>query len=150
MSSEDKSTVEKFFTEVPNTSPPPVKHSEEYIASYDDAMEFIEQRIKRTDPDLYRDYKSGKLLKTKFKHGSDVLRVVVNCYIDHARDKLTKNISNPEELQKEMIKLKNYHRILEDIVNLTKDLNFNVDVNSVLCIIYGIVHAHLKEHIKHD
>lgn len=142
--------IERFFKEVPNQAPPPVRDEEVVELSFDDAMNVVEDKIKHTDLELYTSLKEGRLTGGNVETGEDVLSLIIMCYITCIRSNINKTIKNPEEQQKAYITLNRYKKILMDIVKLTSDLNFNVDVNSVLCTIHGAIQQHLRNCVKHD
>lgn len=147
MSSND---IEKFFKEVPNQAPPPVKDTEAASLSCDAAMSVIEDRIKCASPELYKAFREGRLQNSSVQTGTDVVNLVITVYISCIRDNITNTIENAEEQQKAYIALNKYKGLLVDMLYLSKDLNFNVDVSSVLCTIHGAIERHLKDCIEHD
>jgi len=147
MSSND---IEKFFKEVPNQAPPPVRDRDVVNLSYDDAMSAVEDKIEHASPELYKAFREGRLLNSNIETGTDVVNLVITSYISCIRYNITKTIENAEDQQKAYIALNKYKGLLVDMLYLSKDLNFNVDVSSVLCTIHGTIQQHLKDCIEHD
>lgn len=147
MNSED---AQKFFKEVPNKAGAPVPTVTHKPASYEEAVNAIESIIKNKDHDLYKRYVSGKIYNNKVNTGTDVLHLIVKCYIDVVRADIASNVTNSEEAQKCNIAAANYKVALDSIIEMSKDLNFNVDVNSVIATIQGSLTYKLKEHINDD
>ena len=141
--------VEKFFNEVPNQAAGPVPEKEKLPATFDEAVKVIEGVLKK-DPELYRQYKSGNIYNNKLENGTDLLSLIVSCYVNALRNNIDTDKLSPEEVQELNVKLTSFQTIFEDVLELLKYSNFNLDVNSASAIIYGIIEHQLQEYINHD
>ena len=141
--------VEKFFNEVPNQAAGPVPEKEKLPATFDEAVKVIDGVLKK-DPELYRQYKSGNIYNNKLENGTDLLCLIVSCYVNALRNNIDTDKLSPEEVQELNVKLTSFQTIFEDVLELLKYSNFNLDVNSASAIIYGIIEHQLQEHINHD
>ena len=141
--------VEKFFNEVPNQAAGPVPEKEKLPATFDEAVKVIEDILKK-EPELYRQYKSGNIYNNKLENGTDLLSLIVSCYVNALRNNIDTDKLSPEEAQELNVKLTSFQTIFEDVLDLLKYSNFNLDVNSASAIIYGIIEHQLQEHINHD
>ena len=141
--------VEKFFNEVPNQAAGPVPEKEKLPVTFDEAVKVIEGVLKK-DPELYRQYKSGNIYNNKLENGTDLLCLIVSCYVNALRNNIDTDKLSPEEVQELNVKLTSFQTIFEDVLELLKYSNFNLDVNSASAIIYGIIEHQLQEHINHD
>lgn len=141
--------VEKFFNEVPNQAAGPVPEKEKLPVTFDEAVKVIEGVLKK-DPELYRQYKSGNIYNNKLENGTDLLCLIVSCYVNALRNNIDTDKLSPEEVQELNVKLTSFQTIFEDVLELLKYSNFNLDVNSASAIIYGIIEHQLQEYINHD
>ena len=141
--------IEKFFKEVPNQAAKPIPEKEKAPVTYEEATAVIKNILSR-DPDLYNYYKSGNIFNNKLDNGTDVLSVIISCYVNSLRNNIDTDKHSPEEVQQLNVTLTSFQTIFEDVLDLLKQSNFNLDVNSASAIIYGIIEHQLKEHINND
>ena len=138
MSTED---VEKFFSEVPNQSPGPVINETTVPVDYDDIISCIDEIYKNLDYKTAKSYKAGKVYgrKKDIDTGRDIFHIVVSCYINELRNYNQYDNKNSDKAHEISKAINNFQTAMNGILNLSDNLNLNVDVNSVLAIIHGAV-----------
>jgi len=132
--------VNKFFNEVPNTAAPPVKEVVDVPPNYTDVSKLLDDVAYNENIQLKMMYKSGNVIgKQKIKNSEDLLELLSRCYMEALRKHIEETIKSEEERSKALVAASNYHKLLVQTISLSKDLNFNIDHNSVLAIINGAV-----------
>jgi len=144
--------VEKFFNEVPNKAASPVTEKILVPPSYDEAIHIINNIINTRSVNSSKLNKSGKLLgnRVNLTDGSQVVGIVITCYIQSLRNELSERNLPEEESQNMLVAIKNYENILTSVLKLQKDLNLSLDCNSVITIIHGAVTELMTKELKND